>query len=174
MKHIVIITMLITVGLSSCGTTKQASDSKRMSKAEFMQVDSLAEVMPTFMGGNIVVFRNWLASQLKYPQQVFEDYSKGYLSDGALSGTVTAAFIIEGDGSIKEVNILSSPNHYFGRTVENLIRNSPPWTPGYQGGKAVRVRYIFPVEFRLPPGYIESLRRQRDRNSNRSNSVNRY
>jgi protein TonB len=127
----------------------------------FIQVDSIVEVMPTFQGGGIDVFGRWVMAQLTFPEQVMDDYLKGYLSDASLSGKVMVTFIVEADGTIKHVNILSSPNKYFSREVERVILKSPPWTPGYQDGAAVPVRFVCPIQFIISHDSLEALRRQR-------------
>jgi hypothetical protein len=157
---------LLIAGLSACGTAKRGTGSSEMSKEEFMQADTLAEVMPTFQGGDIGLFRNWLVSRLRYPSSLMSRYVDGYRSEYNLEGQVIASFVIDVDGKVKNVTISSSPDVELSRTVQNAIRSSPTWTPGYSDGKAVSVIMFLPVEFRLPPQTLNELRRQRDAKSN--------
>ena len=61
-----------------------------------------------------------------------------------------ATFIINRDGSLSDVKILQSPEAEFSWEVLRVLERSPKWTPGQQKGKAVRVKYTIPVDFRIP------------------------
>ncbi len=99
-----------------------------------------AEVMPTFDGGGLSHFRDWVQRQLVYPREALER---------GISGTVTVKYVIERDGSVSNIETLRSPGNLLSAEAERVIGMSPKWTPGMQAGKPVRVYYILPVMFRL-------------------------
>ena len=44
---------------------------------------------------------------------------------------------------------MRSPHPDMSKEVERLIGIMPPWVPGMQNGKPVRVKYSVPILFRL-------------------------
>ena len=96
------------------------------------------EVMPTFRGGDLNTFRDWVQRRIVYPQAAL---------DARLQGQVFVTFTIEPDGSVNNVTIVRGIGAIIDDEVVNVIRSSPRWTPGLQQGRAVRIRYSFPLNF---------------------------
>lgn len=94
-----------------------------------------ADKMPTFDGrGNINDFINWCSTQLNY-------------NNGTADMRVVMQFVIETDGTIKEVNALQGDAKSCAE-VERVIRlSSGKWSSGEQKGEKVRVSYTIPVKF---------------------------
>lgn len=94
-----------------------------------------ADKMPTFDGrGNINDFINWCSTQLNY-------------NNGTAGMRVVMQFVVETDGSIKEVNALQGDAKSCAE-VERVIRlSSGKWSSGEQKGEKVRVSYTIPVKF---------------------------
>ena len=94
-----------------------------------------ADKMPTFDGrGNINDFINWCSTQLNY-------------NNGSAGMRVVMHFVVETDGSIKEVNALQGDAKSCAE-VERVIRlSSGKWSSGEQKGEKVRVSYTIPVKF---------------------------
>lgn len=94
-----------------------------------------ADKMPTFDGrGNINDFINWCSTQLNY-------------NNGTAGMRVVMQFVVETDGSIKEINALQG-NAKSCAEVERVIRlSSGKWSSGEQKGEKVRVSYTIPVKF---------------------------
>jgi protein TonB len=99
-----------------------------------------AEEMPTFQGGDLNAFRNWVLSKLKYPQIAAEN---------SIQGTVTLKFVIERDGTLTNIEEIASPDRSLSDEAIRILKQSPKWSPGKQRNKAVRVAYILPVLFKL-------------------------
>lgn len=102
----------------------------------------IAEVMPSFRGGDITAFRNWIQMHIKYPAEALK---------AKLYGRVVASFVIEKDGSVSDIQILQSPGKPLADEARRVIGNAPAdaWTPGRQRGQAVRVKLTVPVDFRI-------------------------
>ena len=98
------------------------------------------EQMPSFMGGDLMTFRNWAMKQVRYPQVAWENN---------ISGRVLLTFVIERDGSLSNVKILQTPDESLSNEAIRIMKLSPKWTPGMQRGQAVRVKYTLPIDFRL-------------------------
>lgn len=94
-----------------------------------------ADKMPTFDGrGNINDFINWCSTQLNY-------------NNGTAGMRVVMHFVVETDGSIKEINALQGDAKSCAE-VERVIRlSSGKWSSGEQKGEQVRVSYTIPVKF---------------------------
>ena len=98
------------------------------------------EQMPSFMGGDLMTFRNWVMGQIRYPQIAQENN---------ITGRVMVTFVIERDGKLTNIKVLQTPDSSLSDEAVRVLRTSPKWTPGMQRGEAVRVKYTMPVDFRL-------------------------
>ena len=107
------------------------------------------ETMPAFRGGNLNDFRRWVQTQVRMPAEALEN---------RLQGRVTVTFVIEKDGTLANIEILQTPDRVFSEEVERVLKHSDKWTPGMQKGKAVRVKYTLPIDFRLAG--VEALAEQ--------------
>jgi len=85
--------------------------------------------------------RNYLVRILRYPAEA--------LFQG-ITGRVIVGFIVVEDGSLANVKILKSVHPSLDAEALRVIKSLPPkWTPGKHEGKPVKVRYSFPVTFKL-------------------------
>ncbi len=98
------------------------------------------ETMPLFRGGDLNDFRRWVQMQVRMPEEALKHQ---------LQGRVVATFTIEKDGTLDDIRILQTPDRLFSEEVERVLKRSEKWTPGKQDGKAVRVKYTLPIDFRL-------------------------
>lgn len=100
----------------------------------------IAETMPSFEGGDLNTFRQWVQSRLKYPIVAQENN---------IQGRVVVTFVVGKDGSISRVQVLASPDKSLGEEAIRVIQSSPKWTPGKQRGNPVQIRFNLPVEFKI-------------------------
>jgi protein TonB len=98
----------------------------------------LVEVMPTFRGGDINRFREWVQKRTNYPQAAI---------DAKIRGTVFLTFIVEKDGTVSNVTVIKGVHPLIDDEAVKAISESPKWTPGLQRGQPVRVRYQIPLSF---------------------------
>lgn len=103
------------------------------------RIYEVAEVNPQFPGGDEALLE-FLGKNLKYPSNCQEQ---------GIQGHVYASFVVEIDGKITNAKIMRSPHPDMSKEVERLIGIMPPWIPGMQDGKPVRVKYSVPILFRL-------------------------
>lgn len=115
------------------------TDSLRTSEPEAKSFVS-AEIMPSFQGGNLMKFRSWVMQRLRYPRYAQKNY---------IEGPVLIKFVVNREGQVSNIEALSSPHESLTEEVIRVIRMSPKWTPGEQGGKKVNVHYIVPINFSL-------------------------
>lgn len=100
------------------------------------------EEMPTFMGGDLSTFRDWVMQNIRYPE---EARKKG------IEGNVVVNFCVGKDGYIKEsrITVLESPDKLLSDEVIRVLKSSPQWTPGKQKGNSVVVQFTLPVGFKV-------------------------
>jgi protein TonB len=100
----------------------------------------LIEEKPTFMGGDYNTFTQWVARRIVYPEQA--------VSNG-IQGRVTIQFMIDIDGSVKDIKVIQSVDRMLSEEVLRIVSQSPSWSPGMQRGKPTKVLFTFPFTFRL-------------------------
>ena len=100
----------------------------------------IVETMPEFPGGQAELMK-YLSNNVKYPVIAQEN---------GIQGRVVCQFVVERDGSIANVEVVRSSNEAsLDREAVRVIKSMPKWKPGKQRGKAVRVKYTVPVNFKL-------------------------
>ena len=99
----------------------------------------VVEEMPQFPGGASALLE-FLSKNIRYPKEAFEANKQG---------RVLATFVVEKDGSISETKVVKSVDPSLDAEAVRVINAMPNWTPGKQSGKAVRVKYTVPINFRL-------------------------
>lgn len=133
---------------------RAVSDREKMIQRNILSTDknsdpsqkifSLSEVQkrPLFIHGDEKDFlKNWVYKYIKYPESAVKF---------GIQGRVVVEFIIEKDGSIKEVNILESTgDDLLDQEAIKVVKASPKWKPARISGEPVRSRVSIPIEFRL-------------------------
>lgn len=118
----------------------------------------VAERMPAFQDGGLNKFRNWVVQNVKYPMEAL---AKG------VEEPIVVAFVIEKDGTLSRIEVLQGENAALIREVVRVLSSSPRWTPGQQKGQLVRVRFTFPLIFRLDKSRPAKVPRQDSRPATR-------
>ncbi len=102
------------------------------------------EEMPTFQGGGLPEFRNWVQSHVKYPQIALEN---------GIQGNVVIQFVVGPDGKMTNFKVLQSPDKTLSdatiAVLEEANKLKKGWKPGKQRGKAVKVSFTLPVKFAI-------------------------
>lgn len=96
-----------------------------------------AEIMPEFPGG-MEAFKKFMLRQLRQPE----------LNEGE-KVIVRVQFVVDADGSIKQVNVLQSGGKLDGEVIR-VVGKMPKWKPGVQNGRFVAVYFTLPVTFLGP------------------------
>jgi len=99
----------------------------------------IVETMPTFKGGDLTEFRNWVGKRTRYPEAAIIN---------KIRGTVFLTFIVEKDGSVSNVTVVKGVHPLLDDEAVKAISDSPKWSPGLQRGQPVRVRFQIPLDFR--------------------------
>ena len=136
----------LSVGLlgASQVALAQTPDSLRMDTIEqeietYELFGCIQETRPSFRGGEQKLFE-FLGNNLVYPQEA---------KDAGIEGKVFVEFYIEKDGTVCDAKVLRGIGYGCDEEALRVIGLMPKWYPGKQRGKAVRVRYTLPINFKL-------------------------
>ena len=99
----------------------------------------VVEEMPAFPGGMKALI-DYISNNVQYPKEAME---------AGIKGRVTVMFIVNKDGSLSNTTVLRGLEPSLDAEALRVINSMPRWAPGKQNGKAVRTRYVVPVNFRL-------------------------
>ena len=103
------------------------------------EVFSIAEVMPSFPGGNNK-FYEYIAQNLKYPRKALK---------AQVEGKVIIRFVVAKDGDISEIEVLKGIGYDCDEEAIRVLESSPNWIPGKHQGKNVNVRVMVPLTFSI-------------------------
>lgn len=101
---------------------------------------ALVDQKPQFQGGGANAFSQWVNQHLRYPYDAKKN---------GIQGRVTLQFSVGSDGNVVDVKVLRSADPSLDKEAVRVVSSSPKWSPGRQNDKPVKVRYTFPVIFRL-------------------------
>lgn len=100
---------------------------------EIVYLTTQVSVVPSFVGGknalDIFIKRNFKQPKVK----------------GGLKGEVLVSFIVEKDGTLSEIGILSDAGYATGEEAIRVMKASPKWVSGILNGSQVRVQYMISI-----------------------------
>ncbi|MFO7822680.1 MAG: TonB family protein [Cyclobacterium sp.] len=99
----------------------------------------VVESQPEFNGG-MTDFYRYVIENIGYP---FRARRNG------IEGQVVVQFVVEKDGSVSNVSAMNEIAGGCEEEAERVVRNSPDFKPGIQGGRPVRVQMVLPIHFIL-------------------------
>jgi protein TonB len=142
MKH-----LIVTIFLCCCASFANAqSGNIHVKKAEkdSNQIQAylmIVEEMPEFPGGANELSK-FISTNIQYPATAKEN---------GIEGIVYVNFIIETDGSIRNIRVLRGIPRCPECDLEALrvTRLMPAWKPGKQRGKTVPVSFALPIKFTI-------------------------
>lgn len=103
------------------------------------EIFTVVEEAPSYPGGDESRIR-FLQENIKYPQMARES---------GIQGTVYVTFVVEKNGSVTDVKVLRGIGGGCDEEAIRVIQAMPPWNPGKQRGKPVRVQFNMPIKFTL-------------------------
>lgn len=117
------------------------NDGQNATDQEGEEVFYIVEEMPTFNGGEPATeFRIFIGQNLKYPKSAEEN---------GIEGRVIIQFAVDKNGDVVDATVVRSISPELDKESVRVVMSSPKWTPGKQGGKAVKVLFTFPINFVL-------------------------
>ena len=103
------------------------------------KIFDVVEEIPEFKGG-IDKLYEYLNQNISYPKMAKE---KG------IQGRVFVQFVVWRDGSIGNIKIVRGAHEALDNEAIRVVKNMPKWDPGRRRGKAVNVRFILPIKFKI-------------------------
>jgi TonB family protein len=103
------------------------------------KVYDVVEEMPIF-GKTQADLSNYLASNMKYPQEAKEKN---------IQGKVYVSFVVSKTGSVSDVKVIRSENKLLDAEAIRVVSGMPKWTSGKEKGETVNVSYVLPINFKL-------------------------
>ncbi|WP_298650750.1 TonB family protein, partial [uncultured Proteiniphilum sp.] len=89
----------------------------------------------------------FLADNIRYPVEAQKE---------GIQGRVICEYVVMKDGSIYDVNVVRGVDPSLDAEAIRIIKLMPKWKPGTQRGKAVNVRFVLPVVFRLQGNTLQN------------------
>lgn len=104
------------------------------------EVFMIVEIMPEFPGGELEL-RKFIEENIVYPEDAKAQ---------GVEGTCFVKFVIDVEGSIKDVELISGIGfESIDDEAIRVIKSMPKWTPGKQRGQNVNVSFVIPITFTL-------------------------
>lgn len=119
--------------------TGNGSGSLAASTGEEIVATEFLEKYPEFPGGQSA-FAKYLGRNLRYPYAAVENN---------ITGRVLVSFIIEKNGELSDIKVVRGIGGGCDEEAIRVLKKSPPWSPGKQNGRLVRVAYTVPIYFQL-------------------------
>ena len=104
-----------------------------------VDIYDVVEKMPSFPGGSKALME-YLNKNIKYPVSAQKNL---------LEGRVILQFIVDKKGRLSDIKVAKKVEPSLDAEAVRVVKAMPRWNPGMQNGKAVKVRYTLPVNFRL-------------------------
>lgn len=99
-----------------------------------------AEIMPTFQGKGPEAFRDYIAKNIRFPEDAVQN---------GMSGRVYVQFVVDEKGKVTEVTLLRNVHPAIDKEVMRVMKNAPKWEPGLQSGTFVKVSFTIPIVFKF-------------------------
>lgn len=103
------------------------------------EIFMVVEDQPEPQGG-IQAFYEYVSKNMKYPSQARRM---------GVEGKVFVQFVVNTDGSLTDVQAIKGIGAGCDEEAVRVIQSAPKWKPGKQRGRAVRVRMVLPITFKL-------------------------
>ena len=106
---------------------------------EVEEIFTIVEQQADYPGG-IAKFYKFVGKKMKYPSTARRMN---------VQGKVYVQFVVDTDGSITDVKAMKGIGSGCDEEAVRVVKSSPKWNPGKQRGRAVKVRRIIPIVFKL-------------------------
>ena len=106
---------------------------------EVDEVFTIVEDQPEFPGG-MAAFYKYVGDNMEYPSQARRM---------GIEGRVYVQFVVDQQGNVTEVKAVKGIGAGCDEEAERVLREAPKFKPGKQRGRAVKVRMVLPIIFKL-------------------------
>jgi periplasmic protein TonB len=95
------------------------------------------EINPEFPGGEAALAK-FLQRNLRYTSQA---------ADANIGGKVFLSFVVEKDGHLSDIKVVRGLGYGLDEEAIRVLKLVPPWKPGIQNGRPLRVTFTLPISF---------------------------
>lgn len=134
--------LLFTAFACSEEPGKETKDIASESSQVKGEIFTIVESKPEFQGGTDGFYK-YVMNEMRYP---LEARQKG------VEGRVDVEFVVDKDGSLSDVKVINGIGAGCDTEAVRVVQNAPAFKPGTQNGRAVRVRMVVPIIFKLNKG----------------------
>ncbi len=138
MKRQITILLLLIFSSYCLYSQEEGKNEKEVKKQDPIFV--VVEEMPTFQGGDITRFSEWVQKRVEYPKELIPE---------RVEGKVYVMFVVEPNGSVTNATILRGLHPKLDKETLDKVNSSPLWKPGLQRDTPVRVRFSITIEYNL-------------------------
>ena len=121
------------------GSVMSACPWQESTRVQAEEIYDTVDVSPKFPGG-VEANMKFLVDHVSYPKACIEN---------GISGRVLVQFVVDKDGTLRNIKAIQSPDPRLSEEAVRVVKLMPKWEPGKKDGKAVAVRYVLPITFRL-------------------------
>ena len=123
----------------AAGGVVSACPWQESARVQAEEIYDTVDVSPKFPGG-VEANMKFLVDHVSYPKACIEN---------GISGRVLVQFVVDKDGTLRNIKAIQSPDPRLSEEAVRVVKLMPKWEPGKKDGKAVAVRYVLPITFRL-------------------------
>lgn len=139
MKKSILTIFSLTLLVMSVNAQDNSGDSKAKVKSGFGL--TIVQEQAEFPGGNDSL-QAFLRNNLKYPEKAKKEKT---------SGKVYVSFNVSAEGKITDSKVLSGVSPELDNEALRVVNQMPLWKPGTVSGNPVKVQYVLPIDFIIPP-----------------------
>ncbi len=103
------------------------------------QIFVSVQQMPEFPGG-MLALRRYIAEHIQYPVLAQEN---------EIEGTVVVKFVVGKKGEVSNVTVIRGVDPLLDSEAIRVVKHLPPFKPGYNNGRPVKVWFTLPIVFKL-------------------------
>lgn len=112
---------------------------EELEEEEAEEIFVIVEDAPAPIGG-LGAFYDYVNSNIKYPRQALTMQ---------IEGKVFVQFVVDKKGNLTDIVVMRGIGGGCDEEAIRIIANSPQWKPGKQRGKAVKVKMVLPITFKI-------------------------
>jgi protein TonB len=143
-KVIIVIFQLLMVSSLVLGQTFEESVEVVFEEPAFApdsnRVFTVVEESPAYPGG-YEKLKEFLKQEFKYPRKLIKQ---------KIEGRVFVQFVVLQDGQLDDFKVVKGLAPLLDAEACRVIKATGKWKPGKQRGKLVKVKFVLPVECKVP------------------------
>uniref|UniRef100_UPI003217B80C M56 family metallopeptidase n=1 Tax=uncultured Draconibacterium sp. TaxID=1573823 RepID=UPI003217B80C len=114
----------------------KAEQTKLKKGEQEKEVFFIVEDMPQYPGGQVEL------------ALLVQKMQKKLAKEKKVNGKAKVMFTVDSKGKVTDIKVVEKDNDMAAKGAYIIAKEMKDWTPGYQRGKAVPVKYLLPVEFK--------------------------